>query len=155
MQFVTWAPRVNTKLIGAKRGTIFLLASMMRKMPKDLTSADAGLCWLNIFMPEYHYSILKCYPYPWVNRTKLVELAHKLRKYANKMMTGHFLLADFTPDPATLSIVPPSPIVSFQHALFYAPRNILIRTPTQQIVFQYQQHETVYTFALRYHLCPF
>ncbi len=39
-------------------------------------------------------------------------------------------------------------------SLFYAPRNILIRTPPCQIVLQYQQHETFYTFALRNHLTP-
>ena len=49
-------------------------------------------------------------------------------------------------------IVPP--ITSFQSSLFFAPRNILLRTPTTQIVLTYQQHETLYTFTLRHHLTP-
>ena len=49
-------------------------------------------------------------------------------------------------------IIPP--ITSFQASLFFAPRNILLRTPTTQIVLTYQQHETLYTFTLRHHLIP-
>ena len=49
-------------------------------------------------------------------------------------------------------IIPP--VTSFQASLFFAPRNILLRTPTTQIVLTYQQHETLYTFTLRHHLIP-
>ncbi len=47
-----------------------------------------------------------------------------------------------------------SGISSFQSFLFYAPRNILLRTPTTQVVLSYQQQETLYTFVFRHHLSP-
>ncbi len=49
-------------------------------------------------------------------------------------------------------VVPP--ITSFQSSLFFAPRNILLRMPTTQVVLTYQQQETLYTFVFRHRLSP-
>ena len=52
----------------------------------------------------------------------------------------------------TTPVVPP--ITSLQSSLFFAPRNILLRTPNAQVVLTYQQQETLYTFVSRHNLSP-
>ena len=87
-------------------------------------------------------------------------LAQRLQQDSLALVSSSYTCVDFflqAAYPSRLSyqiapIIPP--ISSFQPSLFYAPRNIFLRSPTTQIVLSYQQQETFYTFVFRHHMIP-
>ncbi len=80
--------RSTEPMIGYGTASVHNLAAIYKVEVHELNATLPGLCWLWVFKREYHKSIVRHYPHPWLNKRTLILLVEKMQRYINRETTG-------------------------------------------------------------------